>query len=70
MTNTDRKLVSRRQFREKEGDVSLMTIYRREKAVPNYPKPVLIRNRAFYWSDDIERYHASLRGEQSKADDR
>jgi hypothetical protein len=59
--DTERRLISRRQLREMEGGVSLMTIFRRERTVPGYPQPVLIRARAFYWNTDVERYYASLR---------
>jgi hypothetical protein len=57
----ERKLISRRRLRERDGNVSLMTIYRRERTVPHYPKPVLIRNRAFYFEDDVAAYFRSLR---------
>jgi hypothetical protein len=61
MTDKDLTLIPRRKFRELQGNVSLMTIYRREKAIPKYPKPVTIRGRAFYYWTDVESYLESLR---------
>lgn len=57
----ENKLISRRAFRELQGGVSLMTIYRREKEVQGYPQPVLIRNRAFYYEAEVKAYLESLR---------
>jgi hypothetical protein len=55
-----RRLMPRKEFRERQGGVSLMAIWRRERSVEGYPKPVYINKRAYYWSDEVERYFASL----------
>lgn len=55
-----RVMISRAAWREMQGGVSLMTIYRREK-LPGYPQPVIIRKRAFYYLDECMAYLAGLR---------
>jgi hypothetical protein len=58
--NITRRLITRRQFRELQGDASAMTIYRRQKSVDGYPQPVYINRRAHYWSDEVDRYLSGL----------
>jgi hypothetical protein len=60
MSAKNRKLVPRRVFRETQN-ISTMTQHRREKKIPNYPKPVVISNRVYFFEDEIEAYFASLR---------
>ena len=56
----ERRLITRKQFREMQGNPSEMSIWRRERKVAGYPQPVFINGRAHYWADEVEAYLATL----------
>lgn len=55
-----RRLIPRQKFRELQGGISRMTLYRRQKTVEGYPAPVFIQKRAYYYADEVERYLGNL----------
>lgn len=55
-THADDLLVPASAVRKKLGNVSDMTLWRRLKHDPQFPRPIVMAGRRYWWESTIDKY--------------